>query len=463
MDRNILNDNISNTNDARNFNANAAQNQQANGGAAGYYYAPPGYAPQAGYAVPGQNGFYAAPQAMQKPPKKHKGAMTAVICLLLVGVLLVGALSFSAALILKSRVISAMKELENKQTEQTEQTTQGSYYTEQINEEDRPSADNAPTISINDIPDTDALSTEQIVARVKPCVVGILTYKGQTEKTLTGGGSGIIISEDGYIVTNAHVVSDTTALEVVLDDDTSYSAAIAGIDIRTDLAVIKIDAENLPVAEFGDSDSIQVGGAALAIGNPGGLSNTVTQGIFSAVNREIPIQLADSTTATFSLIQTDAAINPGNSGGALVNKYGQVVGINSAKITSLQYEGLGFAIPINVAKPVIDDLILYGSVTNRVRLGITATAVGGSVIMSDGHDVKGLYIESITDDSPLRNTDITVGDIIVSVDGEKMGKLTDLSAFLAKHKPGDEITIRVYKQQTGKEIEAVVVLSAADE
>ena len=226
----------------------------------------------------------------------------------------------------------------------------------QLSLENRPAADEEEY--------TDGvLSTEEIAAKVRPSVVGIQTYRTEYPMQVYGTGSGIIMSEDGYIVTNAHVVSGATGgILVILDNNEEYEAEVVGIDEKTDVAVIKIDASNLTAAEFGNSDELVVGERIVAIGNPTGmnLAGSVTQGIVSGLKRLISVTNEETNeTIEMEAIQVDAAINPGNSGGALINKYGQVVGINSSKLSSTQIEGIGFAIPISTAKPIVDDLIAY--------------------------------------------------------------------------------------------------------
>lgn len=216
------------------------------------------------------------------------------------------------------------------------------------------------------------LTITQRAEKVMPSAVGIVAYI-QSSQSIFGGeqsqGSGIILSEDGYIVTNQHVIDGATSVKVVLNDGSEYNASVVGEDEKTDLAVLKIEATGLTPAEFGNSDQMQIGEQVIAVGNPGGLelAGSVTVGYVSAVNRPI----TTSNGGTIDCIQTDAAINPGNSGGALVNTYGQVIGINSQKIAATEYEGIGFAISINEAQPIINDLIQYGYVRGRVVMGIT--------------------------------------------------------------------------------------------
>ena len=210
------------------------------------------------------------------------------------------------------------------------------------------------------------LSTKQISKNVLPSVVGVVQYQKSRPYVATGQGSGIILDADGYIVTNAHVVADADGVKVVLYNGEEYTAIIVGSDTKSDVAVLKISASNLTPAKLGNSDQLEIGEDVIAIGNPGGLSNRVSKGIVSGLNRTVETNLG----ASMECIQTDAAINPGNSGGALVNEYGYVVGINSSKIAATDYEGIGFAIPINDAKPIIEDLKSYGEVQGRVRLGV---------------------------------------------------------------------------------------------
>ncbi|MEG2769493.1 MAG: trypsin-like peptidase domain-containing protein, partial [Oscillospiraceae bacterium] len=321
----------------------------------------------------------------------------------------------------------------------------------------KPYVGKKPNVVINTTPDSDELSTENIVDTVAPCVVGIMTEDSQGE----GLGSGIIISDDGFIVTNAHVVNGSKKVEVLMLDETLFTARLIGIDVRTDLAVIKVDGKNLPFVQFGNSDELKVGSRAIAIGNPGGFSNTVTQGIISAKNRQLTIPVTNEQSYTLTLLQTDASINPGNSGGALVNKYGQVIGINSAKISADSFEGIGFAIPTNIAKPIIDELILNGKVRNRAVLGITVVAVESDE--SDESKEKnipkqGLYILEITDECPLNKKNIKVGDIIVAVNGDEAVEVETLTDKIKASKPGDELTLEIYSSESEKNVIVTIKL-----
>ena len=303
------------------------------------------------------------------------------------------------------------------------------------------------------------LSSEQVSKKVKPSVVGVVTYESLDTMSGSTQGSGIIMSADGYIITNAHVVDTSASLiKVILDNEDEYEAQIVGMDTRTDLAVLKIDAKNLTYATFGNSEQLQVGQSVLAIGNPGGmeLAGSVTMGIVSAVNRKVVSELG----YTMNTVQTDAAINPGNSGGALVNLYGQVIGINSLKIAATEYEGIGFAIPINDAKPIIDKLIQYGRVPNRVKLGVSLQEIG-EVAAKSYNVPEGLLIARISADSNLASKGVVTGDIITAVDGTTVTTVSELMAILDSHSPGDTVTVTLYrrsKQDQGSTINVTIAL-----
>ena len=289
-----------------------------------------------------------------------------------------------------------------------------------------------------------ALTTAQVAEKLIPVVVGVVPYDdSQRFIRPTGGGSGIIMSADGYIITNAHVVEDAAFVRVMLSDDVSYEASIIGMDARTDLAVIKVEADDLPAAVFGDSDAMRVGDTVIAVGNPAGrLTGTVTQGIVSALNRDLD---GGRSRYAMRLIQTDAAINPGNSGGALVNIYGQVVGIPSSKIVAPEYEGIGFAIPITDAKPVIDDLLAHGRVVGRVMLGIQVELV--DELASRNHDVPmGVQITWMNPESDISNKDARPGDIITHVNGDRIFTVEDVWQILDEHEVGDSVRLTLYRQ-----------------
>ena len=273
-----------------------------------------------------------------------------------------------------------------------------------------------------------------------PSVVGVVQYKRSTPYVATGQGSGIILDEEGYIVTNAHVVSGADGVKVVLYNGEEYTARVVGTDTKSDVAVLKISASNLAPAKLGNSDQLEIGEDVIAIGNPGGLSNSVSKGIVSGLNRTVETNLG----ASMECIQTDAAINPGNSGGALVNQYGYVIGINSSKIAATDYEGIGFAIPINNAKPIIEDLKAYGEVQGRVRLGVEVRMID-SVLAKLNNIPAGAMVTSVEKTSDAYQQGLLAGDIITSVDGVEITSYEDLSTQITSHKPGDSVSLRVYR------------------
>ena len=302
-----------------------------------------------------------------------------------------------------------------------------------------------------------AMSDQDIAAKLTPSVVCIQNYQvtqnygfmqtdtSDSSVSPAGEGSGIIMSEDGYIITNAHVVEGATSLKVMTSDGETYEAQLIGSDTVTDLAVVKIDATGLTAAEFGSSEDLRVADKVMAIGNPGGheLSSSVTIGYVSALNRAI----ANNTTGyTMEYIQTDAAINPGNSGGALINEYGQVVGINSAKISATGYEGLGFAIPIDTAQPIISDLIQYGYVKDRAVLGISGQFIDSMTGRFYGLP-QGEYVAQLNS-SEAQASGLQVGDVITAIDGQQLDSESTLRSAILSKKPGDTVTLQVYRSST---------------
>ena len=292
-----------------------------------------------------------------------------------------------------------------------------------------------------------------VAEAVMPSIVEIYTY---TDGTMGGTGSGIILTEDGYIATNAHVVKGATAYSVKLFDEsqseTSYSAVLVGHDSKTDLAVLKISAVNLKPAVLGDSDDVHVGEEVCALGNPAGLSGSITTGIISGVNRKVR---AKATNFEMDCIQTDAAISPGNSGGALVDMYGQVIGITSSKYgTSIMfggyYEGLGFAITINQALPILKELMEKGFISGRFRIGISfydnvkALAIWGEEGKTVPDELKGhgILIISYAEDSDLNNTALRAQDWILTMEGQEVTCLDDIYDALKGKEGGDSVHCR---------------------
>lgn len=296
-----------------------------------------------------------------------------------------------------------------------------------------------------------ALTPVEVAEKVSPSVVGVIVYANETGK-IASEGSGVVMGPDTtgdytYIVTCAHVISASdTYISIQISDGTQYEAEMVGYDLRTDVGVVKAKAKGLKAAEFGNSDALRVGEQVFAVGNPGGTEffGSFTGGMVSAINRPVSSEIGYSMES----IQHDAAINPGNSGGALVNLYGQVVGINSQKIVAASYEGMGFAIPIVSAKVIVDSLIKHGYIPNRPKLGVTylpvsANQVYSIIVQSKGYPGGSIYIESISADSDLVNTKARTGDIIIAANGKKLDSSGVLLELIEKGKVGDTITLRL--------------------
>ena len=332
------------------------------------------------------------------------------------------------------------------------------------------------TASTNNTGTTQTINTTQIslekysetgmavAAKVQPSIVGIkVEYTVNSifmnkQGTAEAEGSGIIISEDGYILTNNHVINSGstssyyeigTASKVsvyLYNDETEYEAKVVGTDAQTDLAVIKIEKTGLTAAEIGDSDSVNVGEFAMAIGNPLGMQSSVTGGIISAVNREV----TDSDGKKYKLIQTDAAINSGNSGGALVNSQGQVIGVNTLKVSATGVEGMGFAIPINSAKSVYEQLIQYKKV-KRPYIGLTGRDLNEETAKRNNL-VEGIYVVSVDEYSAAEKAGVKSGDVIVKADGKDIKTMDELTEIKNTHSIGDEMTITVNRNGKTKDL-----------
>ncbi len=326
----------------------------------------------------------------------------------------------------------------------------------------RPNPGEVPSFTIEQPPESedDRLSTVEIAKRVGPSVVCINVYQ-KNELSVMGSGSGVIFNKEGFIVTNAHVVEKADVVTVALEDGRELNAWVVGADTRSDLAVVKVTAEDLVPAVFGNSDALQVGERAIVIGNAAGqFAGTVTQGIISGLDREVSVR-TDNGVITMHLIQTSAAINPGNSGGALVNRFGQVIGISSSKMRSDAYEGLGFAIPSADAQPIVGDLIDYGYVKDRVALGVMVVALTPATGPANGLPSQGLYITEVEMYSDLNNHDITAGDVILTADGVVLETGSDLLGVLETHKPGETVCLEIQKRGSGRVVTVDAVLVEA--
>ncbi|MCH5303250.1 MAG: trypsin-like peptidase domain-containing protein [Ruminococcus sp.] len=311
-------------------------------------------------------------------------------------------------------------------------------------------------VKLNEKPKTkDNYGSGYAFNNVEKSVVGVICYTDEqdgTANSYTSMGSGIIVTSNGYIVTNSHIINNSRTaylIKIVTADKKEYDAGVVGYDSRYDLAVLKVNAQNLPAASFGNSDDIEVTEDVIAVGNPRSINyqNSVTKGIISALNRQV------SSTNNAKFIQTDAAINTGNSGGPLCNMYGQVIGITTSKIALEEYEGMGFAIPVNTVKKVADSIIKYSYVKNRVKVGIV-----GTVVTADNSDETGIQIEQITPGGPMDNTGAQVGDILTKVDGKKISTFAEVYDILESHKTGDKIKITLYRPSTRKSYDITITL-----
>ena len=308
-----------------------------------------------------------------------------------------------------------------------------------------------------------ALSGNEVYKKVVPSVVGVVTRYGPGSGAVTG--TGVILTEDGIIATNHHVVSGAHSVTVVFEDGAEYEADILGEDYYTDIAALKINAKGLTPAELGQSEALEPGDPAYAIGNPLGLDlrNTITDGLISAINRDIVFN-DSGADLSMTVIQTSCAVNPGNSGGPLCNQYGQVVGIISSKIMGDMYssvEGLGFAIPTHIAQSVLNDLIVLGYVAGRPAIGITADT---SLILDERTAAYFNLPVGVVVDSVARGTDaeakgIRKGDIITHVNGTQVKTVAEINKIKNNYKVGDTITLSIYR--SGQEFDLEIILTEA--
>ncbi|MBR5586679.1 MAG: trypsin-like peptidase domain-containing protein [Clostridia bacterium] len=368
-----------------------------------------------------QNNTETTEIAVVPKKKKNKKAWYIALVCAMAAIMLASTSVTAYVLLTNNRVIKGGNSL-------LSSNTQSSFTHEQLSDSDRKS-----------------LSTVDIAAQVGPSVVGITTkytyrsFFGQAYEQ-SGSGSGIIVSDDGYVATNFHVIENANSVSVVLNTGETYDAKVVGFDASTDLALLKINVTGLSEATLGSSDTLQVGELAVAIGNPLGqeLAGTVTVGVISAVNRSIAMD--DGSTAT--LIQTDAAINPGNSGGALVNAYGEVIGINSMKFSGNNVEGIGFAIPMDIAKPILTELMTNGYVSGRPLIGISLREITPEIAAIN--DIPaGIQVAYVSEGGAAEKAGIKQGDTIVSVNGKLVETTKDVSDIRDQHKAGDTIKIEV--------------------
>lgn len=320
--------------------------------------------------------------------------------------------------------------------------------------------ENPAGIQISEVPAGNELAASEIYDKVAVSTVTIAaSITGSYGEGESSTGTGIIATADGYIITNAHVVFSTksTSVKITTLDEKEYDAIVVGVDRSTDLAVLKANNHNFTPAEFGNADSLKIGEWVIAIGNPGGAQfyASLTRGVVSGLNRAV----ADYSENGMLYIQTDAAINPGNSGGPLVNMHGQVVGINSSKIVTSGYEGMGFAIPISRAQSIINELMENGYIKGRTRLGIK-----GQDYADDFEERYGFQISEIDGDSAFAGTAAQPGDVIIAVDGNEVYSLASLSNLLLNYTPGDKVTVTLYRPpatfptQRGRELEVEITL-----
>ncbi|MEI9920800.1 MAG: trypsin-like peptidase domain-containing protein [Bacteroidota bacterium] len=312
------------------------------------------------------------------------------------------------------------------------------------------------------------LNFEGAARTVTPAVVHIRATYGAGDFSLNplehylnsptrSSGSGVIISDDGYIVTNNHVIEDATNLEIVMNNNQRFFAKIIGRDPTTDLALLKIKSKNLPFVKYGNSDDIVPGEWVLAVGNPFDLNSTVTAGIVSAKARNIDILHDRNHLEVESFIQTDAAVNPGNSGGALVNLRGELIGINSAIATSTgTYSGYSFAIPVSLVKKIMDDLMLYGQV-QRGLLGIQIQSVDADMAEDRELDrVRGVYVTHVNTGSAAEESGILLGDVIIAINGHEVNNVSELQEWVARNRPGQTIKVIFIRSGKSREVKAVL-------
>ena len=427
----------------------------------GYYpYAQGGYPPQ-----PGQP-WYGQPAGQPPKPPRKKMSRGLKVFLWIASALTVGVVLGFAGFVVSWAVAGPQQGgslVETLPEESQPDSSQEGQDTAEAPEIELPDVDVTPNeegITIHEKPEGEALDAQEVYNQVVKSTVAITASR--TGETTDSSGTGIIATSDGYIITNAHVVLNTKSVLVTVTtyDGQQYDAVVVGMDRTTDLAIIKTNDYGFTPAQFGDSDQLSIGEWVVAIGNPGGerFASSLTRGIISGLDRAVERYSEDGMT----FIQTDAAINPGNSGGPLVNMYGQVVGINSSKIITDGYEGMGFAIPVSKAKDIIDQLLSGGYVEGRVRLGITGSDISATQAAFYGVP-RGFMIVSIDEDSAFAGTEAQPEDIITAIDGETVEELQDISNLLLRYSPGDQVTVTLYRPPVngmgeGEELEVTITL-----
>lgn len=424
------------------------------------------------------NGGFTPNDPDQKPPKKSGGAGKVIAGLLAV-VLIGGASGYGGAYLARSNDSVSV----SAESEAPAPFTQSSTAVAD-------SGGNKVTVLGSSSDPNDGMTTSDVIKKIKPSVVLVSSTFNSAGGSSTG--TGIVFSADGYIVTNAHVITTEVKtsmssgnnqfdpfsdffgnfynnfggynyqtevvkadkVTVTLNDEKEYEAKIIGCDSNTDLAVLKIDASGLTPAEIGDSSALEMGDKAITLGYPLGLGLSASDGIISGLNKEMSVEVAGGT-ATMTLLQTDAAINPGNSGGPLLNSIGQVVGITSSKIASSEVDGVGFAIPITDALPILNELMTTGTVKNTTpKIGITGTDITAAVKRYYKLPVdKGVFVASVEPGSCAEVAGLEAGDVIVKADGKEISSMDELVKIKNKHKAGEQMTLTLARSDGDIDIE----------
>ncbi len=436
---------------------NTVQNQQTpppyqygaypppNNGYPNGYYAP-NYGnramPQGQYAQPDQPN----PPQNVPPKKKRLSAVWTAIIITLIAVMFVTIIILSVVVAKKAAALDKTKSESSFSSLETQTASEKDTKRVQITLPTSP----RPVLEAKYYADeeTGLLTTEGVAQRVLPSQVLIGVYS-DTPYQMTSLGSGIIISTDGYILTNAHVVDEEAQFKAQLNDGRQFEAKLVGIDRKQDLAVVKIEADDLVSAEIGNSDEVILGEQVAVIGAGGSLENSITFGYVSALGREIETDY--SSSGTLRCIQTDAALNPGNSGGALVNMYGQVIGISVGGLDHVVYDGIGFAIEINDAVPVAEALIENGYVPGRAKLGIVFIAMDSTTAESLGVE-SGLCVMSVDPTCDIATKDLQPYDIITEIDGKPVKDLDSVMDILDEKIAGEEVTLTVYRKTITEEV-----------